>query len=72
LNHSVGDTSARFASVTSMSPGTGRPRSRNKVPPWRSTRKKLWLPPKVWLHGSQSTTTGGVVARNGQHAARLS
>ena len=26
----------------------------------------LWLPPNVWLHGSQSTTTGGSSARNGQ------
>src|ERR1700722_17496354 len=26
---------------------------------------KLWLPPKVWLHGSQSTTTGGRSARRG-------
>src|SRR5256886_7129561 len=26
----------------------------------------LWLPPKVWLHGSQSTITGRSVRRNGQ------
>lgn len=26
---------------------------------------KSWLPPKVWLHGSQSTNTGAVLARNG-------
>ena len=25
---------------------------------------KLWLPPNVWFHGSQSTSTGGVSARN--------
>src|ERR1700753_2362264 len=41
-------------------------------PPLRRTRARLWLPPNVWLHGSQSTITGGVRARNGQHAARLS
>ena len=34
----------------------------------RSTRKKLWLPPNVWLHGSQSTTTGARVFKNGQQA----
>ena len=27
---------------------------------------KLWFPPNVWLHGSQSTTTGGRVANRGQ------
>ena len=26
----------------------------------------LWFPPNVWLHGSQSTSTGGSSARNGQ------
>ena len=29
---------------------------------------KLWLLPNVWLHGSQSTITGGRSARNGQPA----
>ena len=29
-----------------------------------STRLKLWLPPKVWFHGSQSTSTGGSSATN--------
>ena len=27
----------------------------------------LWLPPKVWFHGSQSTSTGGVSPRLGKH-----
>ena len=34
----------------------------------------MWLPPKVWLHGSQSTSTGGRSARKRQswpHAAWL-
>src|SRR5580658_2260582 len=30
---------------------------------------KLWLPPNVWLHGSQSTTTGGRSARRGHTCA---
>ena len=30
---------------------------------------KLWLPPKVWLHGSQSTITGGASSVNGQTCA---
>src|SRR5712691_1129779 len=30
------------------------------------TRLRLWLPPKVWLHGSQSTINGRCSARNGQ------
>jgi hypothetical protein len=32
----------------------------------RSARLKLWLPPKVWLQGSQSTSTGGRSSRKGQ------
>src|ERR1700753_2455885 len=31
---------------------------------------RLWLRPKVWLHGSQSTMTGGSAARNG-HTGRI-
>jgi hypothetical protein len=31
---------------------------------------RLWLPPNVWLHGSQSTITGRSAARNG-HACRI-
>jgi hypothetical protein len=30
---------------------------------------KLWLPPKVWFHGSQSTTTGGLSSTNGHACA---
>ena len=33
---------------------------------------KLWLPPKVWFHGSQSTITGGWSVRKVQAAAALS
>ena len=43
------------------------PSSIYKVPPWRITILKLWLPPKVWFHGSQSISTGADSARNGQH-----
>ncbi len=39
------------------------------VPPLASTRLKLWLDPKVWLHGSQSHRIGGVSARKGQTRA---
>ena len=34
-------------------------------PPFDSTRLKLLLPPKVWLHGSQSINTGGSAAKLG-------
>ena len=27
----------------------------------------MWLPPKVWFHGSQSTSTGGSSASGGKH-----
>ncbi len=27
----------------------------------------MWLPPKVWFHGSQSTSTGGSSASCGKH-----
>src|SRR6185369_9264567 len=70
-----GATSARLAIVLSISPGAGRPRSMYRLPPLRRMRLKLWLPPNVWLHGSQSTITGGGrpgTDRNGQHAARPS
>src|SRR2546423_10127552 len=33
---------------------------------------KLWLPPKVWFQGSQSTITGGWWLRNVHAAAALS
>src|SRR5919202_3981199 len=32
---------------------------------------KLWLPPKVWFHGSQSRSTGGEARRNGQTCASI-
>src|SRR5678815_2859996 len=34
-------------------------------PPWVNTIPRLWLPPKVWFHGSQSSSTGGSLARKG-------
>jgi hypothetical protein len=58
LNHSVGCTSRRLRMLLSTSPGAGRPSSMYSVPPCDSTRSRLWLPPKVWLQGSQSTSTG--------------
>ena len=39
------------------------------VPPLVSTRFTLWLPPKVWLHGSQSTITGRSAACSACSAA---
>src|SRR3954451_9755203 len=41
------------------------------VPPRLRIRLRLWLPPNVWFQGSQSTSTGGVSAVNGQICARL-
>ena len=32
---------------------------------------KLWLPPNVWLHGSQSTTTGGSSCTKAKPAASI-
>src|SRR4051812_38099658 len=40
-------------------------------PPWVNTMPRLWLPPKVWFHGSQSSSTGGSVARNGMDWGNL-
>jgi hypothetical protein len=31
----------------------------------------LWLPPKVWFHGSQSTITGGLSSTKGQACASI-
>ena len=52
-----------------ISGGAGRPASMYSVPPRLRIRLKLWLPPKVWFHGSQSTSTGGVSSVNGQICA---
>ena len=49
-----------------ISGGAGRPASMYSVPPRLRIRLKLWLPPNVWFHGSQSTSTGGVSSVNGQ------
>ena len=68
LKYSVGGTSFSAASVFGNSGGAGRPSSMWIVPPLNSARFRLWLPPNVWLHGSQSTSIGGSSARNGQIA----
>ncbi len=69
LNQIVGWTSARLASERSTRPGAGRPSSTTRLPPLRSTRLRLWLPPKVWLQGSQSTSTGFSCPRKRQTCA---
>ncbi len=48
--------------------GVGLPWSMWSVPPLASIRLKLWLPPKTWFQGSQSTMCGGRSPRNGQTA----
>src|ERR1700761_5157456 len=79
LKYTVGGTSARFCAVWPNSAGTGRPASMYSVPPLLSTMFRLWLPPKVWLHGSQSTMLGGQerphlpdhLLVDGQHPVRV-
>jgi hypothetical protein len=39
----------------------------HSVPPLASVMPMLWLPPKVWFHGSQSTSTGDTSARKRMH-----
>ena len=65
LKNTVGAASPRLRSVRSIRPGAGRPSSIYRLPPLYSTMPTLWLPPKVWLHGSQSSSTGGCSVRNG-------
>src|SRR3954447_19186278 len=65
----VGAISVRLRTVIGISGGAGRPASMYIVPPRLRIRLKLWLPPKVWFHDSQSTSTGGVSAVNGQICA---
>ena len=60
-----GEMSRSAATVRSNSAGTGLPSSMCSVPPKASTWPRLWLPPNVWLHGSQSTSTGGSAPMNG-------
>src|SRR6476660_2108384 len=71
LKYTVGITLRRLASEVANRPGAGLPPSMYSVPPLRSTRLKLWLAPKVWLHGSQSRITRSVrgFSRNGQICA---
>ncbi len=64
----MGATSRRARTVSRMPPGVGRPSSMCSVPPFASTRLKLWLPPKVWCQGSQSTITGGSAVSAGKRA----
>ena len=47
-------------------------RSRYELPPLRRIRKKLWLPPKVWLQAASPRRRDAGSLRNGQQAARLS
>src|SRR6185312_3143957 len=68
LKYRVDGTSRRFASVVSKAPGAGLPPSMYSVPPCARIMLKLWFAPNVWLHGNQSTITGGRSARNGQPA----
>src|SRR3954462_13854123 len=65
----VGAISVRLRTVIGISGGAGRPASMYIVPPRFKMRLKLWLPPNVWFHGSQSTSTGGVSAVKGQICA---
>ena len=67
----MGAISVRLRTVIGISGGAGRPASMYIVPPRLRIRLKLWLPPNVWFQGSQSTSTGGVSAVNGQIWARL-
>ena len=59
-------TRRRFSTVRPIRSAVGRPSSIYRVPPWLMARPRFWLPPKVWLQGSQSSMTGGRSARNGQ------
>src|SRR3954467_2713234 len=65
----VGAISVRLRTVIGISGGAGRPASMYIVPPRLRIRLKLWLPPNVWFHGGQSTSTGGVSFVNGQTGA---
>ena len=69
LKWKFGRTSRRLATVFSIRPGTGRPSSTQRLPPWASTMWKLWLPPKVWLQGSQSSRRSWWRVRKGQACA---
>ena len=71
LKYSVGCTSHKLRTDFSTKPGAGRPSSTTSVPPLRSTRFRLWLPPKVWLQGSQSTITGFSWSKNRQACATI-
>src|SRR2546427_13019071 len=55
-----------------MRPGAGLPPSIWNVPPFLSIMPKLLLPPKVWFHGNQSTSTCGRSSRKGQTTAYCS
>src|SRR5258707_3231534 len=71
LKYTVGITLRKLASDVANRPGAGLPPSTYSVPPLRSTRLKLWLAPKVWLHGSQSriTRSSRAPSRNDQVCA---
>src|ERR1700692_3600897 len=71
LKYTVGITLRGLASEVANRPGAGLPPSMYNVPPLRSTRVKLWLPPNVGLQGSQSRSTRSAAAssRNGHICA---
>ncbi len=59
MKYQVGAISRRLRTVVSIAPGSGLPSSMNSEPPLNSTSPKSLLPPAVWCHGAQSTSTGG-------------
>jgi len=67
----VGEISRRLRSVSAMPCGVGLPSSMYSVPPLYRAMPILWLPPKVWFHGSQSTSTGGSSARKRRHCTSI-
>ena len=69
LKWMVGLTSQRLRTDFSTCPGSGRPSSMARKPPLRSTMFRLLLAPKVWLHGSQSASTGFSSSRKRQTCA---
>ena len=65
LKYTVGAISRRLRRVSPISAAVGLPSSMYSVPPCIIVRPKLWLLPKVWFHGSQSTSTGEASASTG-------
>ncbi len=57
LKYDVGAPSRRFVTVVRADAGPGGRRRRRACRRDYRTRLTLWLPPNVWLQGSQSTST---------------